>query len=291
VPLRDIVSRPATRNWTQYAVGEMEIASADDQADYLCWLRDDGEDAAWLWYDTYKLPDNYLDYIPENSSNLGTLANGDYYFEDLEAYVTKGARVIFRFTEMGCGPSDEGKTRFDADAAALWDGHRRWEAMVGTASLGTDYVYDKVPHMRIEPTVSYLTDPGGPDEAEVQMSGTTPDRVTLYRGMYPNVDSDVYPVACGIPWDNLGNNIGDVSLRWFGEDGMYAQWWQAWHQMLLNGKPATQQFALPLTELMGFSFKEKIRLLSMDYMIKRLRIARVLGRGMVLVEADMISTI
>jgi len=61
--------------------------------------------------------------------------------------------------------------------------------------------------------------------------------------------------------------------------------------MLIAGKHVTQTFTLPITELVKFSFEDKVRVVNMDYFVKRLRVQKLIGRGLALVEASMVSTV
>ena len=62
-------------------------------------------------------------------------------------------------------------------------------------------------------------------------------------------------------------------------------------QMLIAGKHVTQTFTLPITELVKFSFEDKVRVVNMDYFVKRLRVQKLIGRGLALVEVSMVSTV
>lgn len=288
VPLRDIVARPPAHDWTQYAVGEPETEGNEEQADYLCWKTDDA-DGAFEWYAKQVKPDPADVDGTINTSDLATIPDGIYYVEDQHAYFSVGARLKHLYTTLGCAPVESGKKKFEAEATAMWDAHLRWEAYVGTAPF--DAGMRKMPHIRTQGTVSYEV-PGDPDPETISTSNKVPDRLTIYRGMYDVwAGTDDYPLASGLPWDAKGNLIGAYSLRWDGQYGMYDTWWKTWHTMLIAGKHITQSFALPVADLVKFSFQDKIRVLNMDFLVKRLRVGTPLGRGLVLIEASLVSVI
>ena len=288
VPLRDIVSRPPAHDWTEYVIGEIEIDTRDKPADVICWKTDD-TDAAFEWYAKQKKPAAADVDATINTADLTTAADGIYYIEDQHAYFSVGARIKHLYTTLGCAPAESGQNPFEAEAMALWDAHLQWEAYVGTAP--EDVAMRKMPHIRTLGTVAYEV-PGDPDPEVVRTEAKIPDRITIYRGMYDVWDGTVqYPLATGLPWDAKGNLIGDISLRWDGQYGMYETWWKTWHTMLTAGKPVSVAIALPVEALTRFSFQDKIRILNMDYLVKRLSVSRPLSRKRVLVEASLVSTI
>ncbi len=288
VPLRDLVNRPPAHDWTPYAIAGEVLEGRDDQPEYLCWKTDDS-DGAFQWYAKQVKPDTADVLGTITTPDLLTVPDGIYYVEDQHAYFSVGARIKHLYTTLGCAPTDTGKRVFEAECMALWDAHHGWESFVGAAT--ENYDMRKMPHIRMQGTVSYEV-PGDPDPEQISTDNAIPDRLTIYRGMYDVWGgTDDYPLASGLPYDTDGNTIGAVSLRWDGTYGMYETWWRAWHQMLIAGKHVTQTFTLPITELVKFSFEDKVRVVNMDYFVKRLRVQKLIGRGLALVEASMVSTV
>lgn len=126
----------------------------------------------------------------------------------------------------------------------------------------------------------------------------------LYRGIQDDGDGDV-PLAGNHVWLPSGSGgtrsqitsgglpVGDsaYSLNWFGDYGLYRKFHSQFGSILNAGKPVTIQLALPVAALTDFSFEDKVRIQNMDYFARRLRISTPLGRGLVLVEASLISVI
>jgi len=115
-------------------------------------------------------------------------------------------------------------------------------------------------------------------------------RLMFYRGTYPAVPSGTYPYGNTLSYIDDGTEPFTYSLRWNGASGLYNRWWKQWHAAL-TGKNVTVTLALPVAEVVSFSFEDKVRILNMDYMVKRIRVSRPLRRGIVLVEASLVSTI
>ena len=80
------------------------------------------------------------------------------------------------------------------------------------------------------------------------------------------------------------------SMNWYGEYGIYNQWHRAWNEMLRNGKHGNQSLLVPVKVLTDFSFEDKIRSGSMEYFLKRIRIKKAVGKGLLLIEASIITT-
>lgn len=78
------------------------------------------------------------------------------------------------------------------------------------------------------------------------------------------------------------------SLNWEGEYGLYKNYHQKWNEMLRDGKQVTQTFALPLTKFVRFSFDQKVRVGAMEYVVKKLRVSKLVDSRAV-VEATMLS--
>lgn len=285
IPLRDLISRSVKYNWTDKALVPHTIASNVEQPEIICW-KEDETDGTWKHYSKYIKP----------ATNAGSVTwadfiagpNGTYFIIDRHSYYTKvPGRVLFKHQTLGCAPLETGKPIFEAECPALWDAFLYGEGQ----SEFADAHYDLIPHCRIPGTVSYMaTPPGGMDPESVAQDNDIPDRITIYRGIAPNFDGDDYPLASGIPWDGEGTLLGDYSLRWDGQYGMYESWWIGWHTMLKQGKHITLPLALSITDILNFNFEDKIRIGNIDFFVEKLRITFT-DTGLAPVEASLISVI
>jgi len=299
IPIQTILQRPPQHDWTEKALHSPTITSNAAQPELLCWKRDD-DDGAWAHYEKYPKPaDADIDGELLNSG-LTAAAAGTYYVIDRHSYYLKTSvpRYFFKHTTLGCAPAEvAGQTTrtgaaagtvptFEAECQALFDGYLYGEGQTPIATGN----YVAAPHCRIAGNVEYEYDPGGGDIEVRNQENDVPDRITIYRGMYPDFDGDDYPFASGLPWDTESNLIGQYSLRWDSQYGMYTTWWQAWHTMLKEGKQVSVSLHLSITDLLEFNFENKVRIGSMDYMVKKLRIS-LTARGIEPVEAELVSVI
>lgn len=289
IPIQTIINRPPKHDWTRKALHEPVVSSSASQPEVLCWKRDDGDDA-WDHYDKYMKPAN-VDAVLATWDEILTQPAGTYYITDRHAYylktTTPTTRYFFKHQTLGCAPKETGKPAFEAECQALWDAFLYGEGQTPIPNGN----YDLVPHCRIPGNVEYKYTPSGGGDPEIrQQEADVPDRITIFRGMYPDFDGQDYPLASGLPWDGDGNLIGDYSLRWDGQYGMYESWWKGWHNMLRNGKNVSIKLRLNLADILAFNFEDKVRIHNQDYFVKKMRIS-LTPRGIAPVEMQLVSTI
>jgi hypothetical protein len=295
VPMRDVMTRPPRWDWSEYAVDGYTIE--DDGADtprYICYATQD-DDGAFPWYrDRYRKPK------PETVLGIVTdlfeleadpdYETGIYYIVSRHSYYfyQKGGvrKYFFKWTELGCAPTDEGRPSLELELAPIWD---MWPYGEGYGDINVE----PIPYCRIPGKVEYQNGVDDNDDPKiVEQTAEIPDRLLWYRGLAPLFDeTGTYPCCSTNVYNGDAQVIegNEFSLRIDGERGIYNRWWGLWHQCLLNGKPVTQAFQLPLAHLTEFGFEQKVRYLGMDYVVKKLRIERLLDNGKVLVQASMVS--
>lgn len=286
IPLQSIVNAPPKHDWTGRALYTPTVSSSLDQPEILCWKRDD-DDGAWAHYDQYPKPASIDGEL--YSTDLAAAAPGTYYVIDRHAYYSKNSipRYFFKHTTLGCAPFETGKPAFEAECQALWDASLYGEGQTPIP----DGNYTNIPHCRIPGNVEYeFTPEGGGDPQIRQISTEIPDRITFYRGMAPDFDGHLYPLACGLPWDGDGNSVGEYSLRWDGPGGMYDTWWKGWHTMLRQGKNVSMTLRLSIADIIAFNFEDKVRIGNMTYFVKRMRI-NITPTGLAPVEVDLVSCV
>lgn len=284
VPLRDLINRPAVRDWSQYAIGPYKV-EATTAADYLAFA-EDSDDGVFARYPNQNgkplLYQGEIEKLEELDTG-GPFDPGVYFVKARHSYYYApnpgAAPYVFAYTELGRAPVRTGEA-VELPMPPLFD-HQP-----SIISSLTDVWGGNIAWIERPGAVSYLQ-----AGEEVKQEGDTPDRLLWYRGMQLNPYGGLCPLCASLPYDGADTLIDQYSLRINGDRGLYAKWWGAWHQMLRNGKPITQQFALPVSELLSFSFEDKIRVSNMDYFCRRLQVGKPLGFGKVLVEASMISTI
>lgn len=286
VPLTDIIARPAKHDWTQYAIGGPAVEN-QTFAENIAYKTDDS-DAVFSRYPPQTLPPlNYqgeiekLEYLDTGFG--GPYSPGIYFVRARHSYYyapAPGASpYVMVYTMLGSAPGQGGEP-LELTMPPLFD----HQPII--ISGVTDVWGSCIPFIETPGTVSYLD---GADE--VKQENDVPDRLLWYRGLQINPYGGDYPLCNSLPYDGLDELIDTFSLRIDGSRGVYANWWALWHQMLRDGKPAKWLFSLPVEAVTSFSFEDKVRVLNMDFLATRLRITRPLGRGLVLVEASLVSTI
>lgn len=286
IPINTILNRPAKHDWTAKALHQPVVSSGLLQPEVLCWKRDDS-DGAWAHYDKYLKPAS-IDGVRTWAQLLAGGA-GTYYITDRHAYYQKilsPTRYFFKHQTLGCAPKETGRPAFEAECQALWDAFLYGEGQTPIANGN----YDLVPHCRIPGNVEFKFPPNSETYEIKQQQAEVPDRITFYRGMYPDFDGQDYPMAAGIPYDGQGNLIGDYSLRWDGPRGMYESWWAGWHNMLRNGKNVSLKTRLTLADILQFNMEDKVRIGNMEYFVKKMRIS-LTPRGLAPVDVELVSTI
>lgn len=116
-------------------------------------------------------------------------------------------------------------------------------------------------------------------------------RTMIYRGMQPAFGEDwYYPMASTTPFNVRGERVGDYDLRWNGEDGIFAKFWEPVYDMLKNKKVVTRLLKLSIADILNFRFKHKIRIENQNYFILQMRFT-ISNRGLSTVEATMMTTL
>ena len=87
-----------------------------------------------------------------------------------------------------------------------------------------------------------------------------------------------------------GEQVGDYSLLWDGEFGIYNKFWKRPYEMLKNKKEVVRSLNLTIRDLNNFRFYHKIRIENQNYFITKLRYT-VTAKGLSPIEATMITTL
>ena len=103
-------------------------------------------------------------------------------------------------------------------------------------------------------------------------NGTIEGRLSFYRGMFPTRNGQLYPLANHEPSNAFFRQLPDdrVSLNWLGPNGLYERYWKGWDDMLQNSSGVTRSFLLPLSELLAFDFRHKVRVENQNYFLRSL---------------------
>lgn len=116
-------------------------------------------------------------------------------------------------------------------------------------------------------------------------------RVMMYRGFQPDFASTItYPFANVTKYNILGDSVGDYSLLWDRDEGIYNQWWKLPYQMLKDKKTVRRRLNLTIRDLMNFRFKNKYRFENQNCFLTHLRYS-VSAKGLSPIDATMITTL
>lgn len=287
VPLQTILQRPPKHDWTQYVRSEDDLDAPDSPP-----LVFNYEQTVDLPYGVPAPEDieTVFNTLPDFNAAL-PLADGYYYIETEMSIVQvdnswpfaiRNAWIQHRGVVIGDGERlDTGMTTLvHENFSELYNAPVVASRFYETTNADGDTVYERK-----------VTDP--------------PVAVFFYRGYNDIGYANPFPVATNHVWNP--DETGDVrldltydedvigtashSLNWFGDYGLFETAHKTWAYMLRDGKPVTLQLSIPVADLVAFSFEDKVRIQSMDYFVKKLKIGKPLGKGRVLVEASLLSVI
>ena len=288
VPVDELLSRPPARDWSRYAVGKPKTEPATGGPGVFNYQQPSAPPTDW------PAPHAAIQYKTgaEYYANTDDVADLGKFF-----YVEDTGR-LFRYVAFISGPNLRKHDGYIQHQGVYLDSPEVYQ--VSMEAAGSYSVWYYCAH---DISKYAEVDDGGIDVWKFQPVAY-PLALMQYRG-FQEVNSGMgeEPFAANYVWMpgtspatrsqvvTNGSPEGDSehSLNWFGEYGLYERRHKAWNTMLREGKHVTQQLALPVADLVAFSFEEKIRIASMDYFVKKLRVSRPLGRGRVLVEAGLVS--
>ncbi len=79
-------------------------------------------------------------------------------------------------------------------------------------------------------------------------------------------------------------------LDWDSDQGLYNTFHAEWNRVLRNGSHVTQTFLLPAAMVARYSFEQKVRVGSMDYVLKKIRLGKI-SQGHILCSVQMVSVL
>jgi hypothetical protein len=97
-------------------------------------------------------------------------------------------------------------------------------------------------------SIPFLDEPGNSDEFP-ELDNEVSRRLLFYRGIAKDVDGNDYAYATFQAEDAGGNDIGDYSLEWAGEKGLYETWWKELIEILKSPRKVTLPIRLSMSDL------------------------------------------
>jgi len=114
-----------------------------------------------------------------------------------------------------------------------------------------------------------------------------PDAITIYRGQFVT-DGFLNPYANHHNYDPDGNEIGDLSLSWIANKGIWNTYWQKWAYMLYDRKEVEWRFLFTLNDIVNFRFRRRYRIDNQNYICKKLEL-NITMQGIEAAVATMVS--
>lgn len=281
--LDKIINNPASHDWTKFVLSEYTIEQEDsipkafNYPEVVLLPKEVRPDEATL-----------IKSIGDYNAIAGSLPDGWYYLESGTSFFKKtGSQFESWDAHAGVYP-DASQDRFDTGVTGLTS---KFQAF-------SHYVSPVVVSRWVN------VDGSSPTQYKFQIVDY-PLAFCAYRGMQVDFEGETIkcPIASNHVWKASGTNgarynittngvstgPAKYSLNWDGEYGLYKTHHQNWNQMLLNGKSVTQKFIVPIAELLQFRFEDKVRVLNMDFFMKKIKVEKTVGKGLILIEASMVS--
>lgn len=94
----------------------------------------------------------------------------------------------------------------------------------------------------------------------------------INRGFIADRDGGQSPYAGSSAYDHFGNVMGDLSLLWTGEHGIYERWWSKWIDALGDMRPVIYPTRMTAVDLANLDWREKVIIGQHAYFVKRIKI-------------------
>lgn len=279
-PVADILKSDAAQDWTPYMAS---LPSVDNPVSV----------PRSYTYDEYET-------LPPGTPNLATMRR----FTDLNAFYTalNAGGISEEYVYIECSNTVVNKSWY---TYAIDFRGRAWGAFPPIETNGDGNAYN--PGVNILPGgFDYYRWKGGFSKFEQNTEGVWewknedyPLSLLFFRGIqhaysWPVSGNSPYLYIAGagqraaITRNGTTLATASRSMDWVGEYGLWAKYHEPWYNVLKNGKTITQNFAIPVAKLAQFGFDMKIRVGDMEYIVKRIRVAR-LANGHALIEANLVA--
>jgi len=291
IPIRDLLRAAAKHDWTGKVIRFYSINSNKQDAPDAYTFEVEEDEIHIALQEIYDRPEEFISVL--DISDVPATPPGAinvYYVENRDIYVLSGAfssrpsRKALDYSDLGTAPTYDTNNESQISPVPLFDFFFGQENPLSLVTYdGFDYFTP--PEARAFPAIYQAgTIP------QLSQSNDVPFRFTMYRGMYANRDGDLYPYANGMPYDPVGNKIGDNSLHWTSPTGLYENWHREWHEMIRYGKRITATLNLSLSDYIKFSYKDKVRINHMEYFVKSMKVS-FNSKGILPVQMELISVI
>lgn len=76
-------------------------------------------------------------------------------------------------------------------------------------------------------------------------------RLLFWRGMQPDAEGDLYPLATHGRYNYAGTEVGAYSLDWQGDGGLYDAWWKEYIKLIITGRTVTVPMRLNIQDILN----------------------------------------
>jgi len=272
LPLKGIANRDAARDWTTYAGREYKrenILSGIKRHAYPA----EAYARFFTWLDGYPQADYYIEELP-NFNAPPPQGDGYYYQYSLGR--------LHRFYEADGGT----KSSLLIDhLGAIDNDFGEEENLPAIYPLPTEQLF-------FYPVLDDQLLVGVMGESVVNGSegGAVTNFLSIFRGDANTQDGRPYPLGSYNNFEYFTNPLAGekYSLSWEGPFGLYENWWKDWDNLLQESSPVTRAMLLPLSELIGFRFQEKVRVENRNYFVRKFTF-EVSVRGVSPAKCEMVS--
>jgi len=288
-PLAEIITAAVHMDITHLAGAEYE---ADRDSKYISRLRYDidTDDALSVDYSgvTFNQDavtdeiDTVHDFVVYPGGTYYIRSDNTYYLLDLDSptptpqYITQDQKEIH--------PDDDGET-YTSPLIPMWSSwdltRRGW--LKGSDPVDGDIDHQEMltPHIRAQ---GYSLSQSWLRRPQIAF------RTMLYRGLQPydtGIDG-TYPMAGVTRYNIRGEQVGDISLLWDVDGGIYETYWQVVYEMMRTARRVTRQMRFDIAFLLQFRFYQKYRIENQNVFFTRLRF-ELSSSGISPVEATMLT--
>lgn len=255
-PAKDLLTATPSRDWSKYAQRNYEFLTGEAGFSELRFELDEADDYNYQGADRAK--DRFI----------------EGHAPDIFEYVEDLADVTLQLDKKLYYEWNNGVVHKWIDLLSVYD-----DRQFGIPSW-------KIADVTTENVLSIKGQPIDADtwnafhgDNQVQIEGTSEHldfhnphahiRWTKYHGIR-TFDSKPWPFSSVHNYSG-SNQIGSYAHVWPGPYGIYEQFWKPWNDFLKTSKEVTMKLYLPVHELIDFDNGEKVRILSHNYFIKRLK--------------------
>lgn len=286
IPFRDLILSPEADDWTSRAAADFGYETNRDFISKFRYDIDTNDDLSVTYSGITAPPglvvgEGLTARIMRAASEFGiryAIADNSIYF-----ITPPGLTLPYVIQYQNPVIKDGSDKEYTSTLIPMWNSWNLHKD--GVIELGDDLVFQEwmLPHIKHLGYTTYI---------QALKTTCVSFRTMIYRGFQPCDDgiSGTYPMASATEYNIRGEQIGNYSLEWDRENGVYNKFWKLPYEMLRSKKKVTRKLLLTIRDLLNFKFQNKYRIENQNYFMTKLRF-NITARGLSPVDAEMISTL